>query len=122
MTKLVLLLLLMGAQGCAWNSTNYNRKLEKYVGQPEYILYQEWGEPSSVDPFAPDQKEVTFVREYTEPQGWQFHPYSYFISDSAVNQGYTAEVGGPYYCNTSFTVTDGIVTDYTFSGDDCVAY
>ena len=103
---------LMAISGCA-TSANY-----KWVGEPEQMLYQEWGAPSNVFYISPNRKVVTFT--HTGANGTS-NPYGNEVNYEVINSGYETDTGYPYYCSTSFTITNGFVTDYTFSGDDCVS-
>jgi hypothetical protein len=116
MQKWWALLLFLG--GCAAGSGAYERGLQKWIGEPEQALYQQWGAPSNVFYITPDRKIITFTHI---SQKAVTDPYTGEVSYQAINSGYETSTGYPYYCRTSFTVTDGFVTDYTFSGDDCVA-
>lgn len=108
---------LMVLSGCA-TSSNYATGLQKWVGEPEQMLYQEWGAPSNVFYISPSRKIVTF--SHTSTNGTT-NPYGNEVNYEAINSGYETDNNYPYYCSTSFTITNGFVTDYTFSGDDCVS-
>ena len=103
--------------GCA-TSANYAAGLQKWVGEPEQMLYQEWGAPSNVFYISPNRKVVTFT--HTSQNG-TINPYGNEVNYDVINSGYETTSGYSYYCSTSFTITNGFVSNYTFSGDDCIA-
>ena len=117
-TRIWHLLGLMVISSCA-TSSNYAVGLQKWVGEPEQMLYQEWGVPSNVYYISPNRKIVTF--NHSSQQGTS-NPYSNEVDYDVINSGYETDTDYTYYyCNTSFTITNGFVTDYTFSGDNCVS-
>jgi len=123
MKKIIFFMLLLC--GCAsktiWSGIAYSDELKKYVGQNEISLYQEWGAPDNVIAISPYNKVVSYTEYYAEPQGGQILPYAQNIDYKAMNQGFTAQNFNNYYCTTSFTIQNGIVTNYSFNGDDCAA-
>ena len=120
MSKILIILLLLN--GCVWNSRNYSTYVSKYVGMSETALYESWGYPNSQFEISPGVKEVTYVSNYTAPLGEEADAYVGSIYYPAINQERLVNPDiDTYYCKTSFTITDGYVSDYTFSGDDCVA-
>lgn len=124
MTKLFLALLLLNS--CArhvWTANDYAQYLSEYTGWTENDLFEAWGYPNSQFYFAPNAKEVSYTKEFDGPQNNQVPVYQEQVDYEAINQD---DVGqnpneGVYYCKTSFTIENGIVTNYTFSGDDCIA-
>ena len=121
MTKIILILLLLGGCSARWNSYNYSRDLQKYIGESEMVLYEQWGAPDNVMRISYNDKVVSYTNYYSAPLGGQRQAYAYGLNYGAMNQGFTAQNSNNYYCTTSFTVQDGIVTNYSFNGDDCVA-
>lgn len=111
--------------GCAATSANYNRGLQRWVGQPEVELYQQWGSPDNVFYLTPDEKVVTFMQVDNGPIAGKTNPYTgevYYPAITTPNYDYPTNAESQmYYCRTSFTITNGVVTDYSFNGDDCVA-
>ena len=108
---------LLFLSACSVGSGAYERGLQEWMGEPEQALYQQWGTPEDVFYITPDRKIITFIRNNQKAIA---NPYSEEVNYQAVNSGYETDTGYPYYCRTSFTITDGFVTDYTFSGDDCI--
>ena len=124
MIKIILMLLLLSGcalKGTGWTSSAYSRDLENYVGQSEMNLYQNWGAPDNVLQISPYSKVVSYTEYYSSPQGGQVPAYANDFNYSAMWQGYTTENPNDYYCTTSFTIQGGMVTNYSFNGDDCVA-
>ena len=125
MSKILILLLLL--IGCAswrdagWSTSNYARQLRRYVGQSEMSLYQQWGSPDNVLQISPYSKVVSYTNYYSAPQGGNLQPYANEFNYGAMNQGFMTENLDNYYCTTSFTIQGGVVTNYSYNGDDCVA-
>ena len=110
-------LLILGA--CAVSNSAYDRKMQQWIGQPEYELYEHWGIPDDVFYISDNRKIITFTRVF---KGHHKSPYNNEINYNAINSGYQSNNNAyPDYCRTSFTVSNGIISDYTFSGDYCVA-
>ena len=123
MKKIIFFTLLLC--GCAnktiWSSGAYSDELQKYIGQSEISLYQEWGSPDNVIAISPYNKVVSYTEYYAAPQGGQMFPYAQNLNYKAMNQGFTAENIRDYYCTTSFTIQNGVIASYSFNGDDCAA-
>ena len=122
MEKIILLMLLLGVSSCGSTppSNTYNEELSQYLGSPEYVLYQNWGYPTTTQNVAFDEKIVTYAAQYSPAQGNPQAPYSAEINYQAIYDRFAPQSGGEYYCETSFTIKNGVIVDYNFNGDDCV--
>ena len=111
------------AAGCMINQ-DYGATLQPWIGQSEASLEQSWGIPHNVFYVTPNEKVVTYVEFSTHAKGGISDPYSdefYYAADSTPDFDYpSAPMPSDYYCKTSFTISNGIVTNYSFNGDDCV--
>lgn len=119
--SVLLLLTLAGCSSLGLNTSNYEQGLQKWVGQPEQALYQGWGVPANVYYISPYAKEITYTKVFRGPIEGDTTPYGSMYYPG-LDAGYETSPGyKTYYCQTSFTVENGQVTNYSFSGDDCVA-
>ena len=101
------------------SNSAYDERMQKWVGQPEYELYEHWGTPDDVFYISDTKKILTFTRLYPRHHK---NAYGNEVDYQAINSGYQSNNNAyPDYCRTSFTVINGIISDYTFSGDYCVA-
>lgn len=124
MSKIILILLLLSGCGhyqSLWSNSAYSRSLQSYIGQSEINLYEKWGSPDDVLNISPGNKVVSYTDYYSSALGGQTQAYSNNFNYSAMNAGLMSQNTNNYYCTTSFTIQDGIVTNYSFNGDDCVA-
>lgn len=115
------LLFVTGCQGVGYSSAAYNQKLSGWLGKSIHELYADWGTPSQILPLGDNTAEVSYYSSESQPVDNVFEPYSSEISyDAMTQQNFGLPTPPPlYYCKTSFTISNGIVTDYTFNGDDC---
>ncbi len=111
--------------GCMFNrpsSAKYEDELSKWIGQSEENLYSEWGYPNTTYSISGNSFVATYIKQYKEAIDDDKTPYADSMTYSAMrvpNYGLPV-TQGIYYCKTSFVITNGIVTDYNFNGDDCV--
>lgn len=74
------------------SSPDYAQSLDVWVGANQEALISTWGNPASVEYPVPNQELWTYYQ--TSPNGQMF-------------------------CRTTFTLTDGVVNDFAFEGDNC---
>ena len=118
MRKLLGIILLV-ISACAVSNNAYEERLQEWIGQPEYELYERWGMPDDVFYITNTRKIVTFTRIAKTKHK---NVYNEEVNYQAINSGYQSNNNEyPDYCRTSFTITNGIISDYTFSGDYCVS-
>ena len=51
-------IILFMLSGCFSKTGNYASSLQNWVGQPEYVLYQSWGQPENTFYLSEAEKEV----------------------------------------------------------------
>ena len=116
---------------CTMTGEQYNQKLYKWVGQTEVSLLASWGKPTGQKQVSHDTKILT----YTKKEEW-YVPTEYYYD----NLGWGADniVYDPFFgeyemmpydqivdteiqeiCQTSFVVTNGIITSYKWRGNNC---
>ena len=109
---------------CAATSQNYAQKLQPWIGQPETRLLQAWGNPHNVFQVSPNEKVITFLRiasnGHKDAYGNQIY-YPAFSSSNFWIPGPDDQQNNTYYCKTSFTIRNGVVVNYNYNGDYCVA-
>jgi len=117
-------------------SEGYDRQTATWVGLPIEAVIAEWGPPNRSIQLAPDETTYEWTR-VGRPSGGGLLPFAGFAFGLGIGSGGHVSVGGiglslplhaaagggeRSYCTTRFTVgPDGLVSGYTFEGDDCVA-
>ena len=124
MNKVFSVLALMFLTAACQSSLSYGETLRPWIGQSEERLQQSWGLPHNVFYITPNEKVVTYLQFSTRPRNGETDPYRNEVYYPAIA---TPDFGFPnqpkysnYYCKTSFTIINGIVSNYSFNGDDCV--
>ncbi len=122
----MLILCVLLLMGCVSDQNAYNTQLQNWVGMSQETLYESWGMPSNEFYVAPNEKVVTYVKiDENGPINGNTQPYQgYEVQYKAIatpDYGFPTDENQTYYCKTSFTITNGEITNYTFNGDDCVA-
>ncbi len=114
------LLLLITA--CRFHRMTYADTLQPWLGQSEERLFQSWGHPYNTIYITPEQQVVSYIKFASDPMNGERDPYSYEVAYNAIETPDYGNVSqsNNYYCQTSFTIRNGIVIDYSFNGDDCV--
>ena len=74
------------------SSPDYGESLQVWIGANQQSLTNAWGNPATINYITPNQQLLTYFQ--TSPDGEEF-------------------------CSTTFTVTDGNITDFSFEGDNC---
>lgn len=115
------LLLLSGCQNIGYSSAAYNQKLSGWLGKTANQLYADWGTPDQMLPIGYNTVLASYYSSESQPIDNDFEPYESEMSYTAMSQSNFGLPTAPplFYCKTSFTISNGIVTDYTFNGDDC---
>ncbi len=122
MIKRFSLVLLLLTTACQTHRITYAETLDPWLGQAEERLMQAWGHPYNTFFIMPNEKVVSYIKFASHPMGGYDEPYTYEVAYDAIE---TPDYGDEqpstdYYCQTSFTIRDDIVIDYSFNGDDCV--
>lgn len=101
------------------SADNYNHKLSTWMGRPVQSLINSWGQPDHQ--FRINNQSVALVYIRTKKQG-AYEPYHNMINYQALaGPRYGHSMYQPvYYCKTTFTVRQGVIVNYAFSGDDCI--
>jgi len=94
--------------GCA-TKEKYDEQVRGWVGQTEEKLLLHWGPPLRVSQIN-DTKKIYHFRER-----------QHFVNSSHNRYGGNTTVS-TLECTTNFVVENGKVTDYSFSGNNCVAF
>jgi hypothetical protein len=121
----MLVVLILAA--CA-SEANYREKVDAWVGKTESeLVASEWGEPQRTY----DLEGGTRILSYTKSQaggGALFPMMGIGIGSGGGGGGIgigasttTGAGGGGRFCETNFTVDDGIITDVSFQGDGCTS-
>ena len=108
---------------CSIDRPDYGSTLQPWLGQQQERLEQSWGQPYNVEQITPNTKLWTYMEFSSKPIDGD-NPYP--------NQVYYPAIAMPdfdfpstpqysvNYCKTLFTITDDVVVNYSFNGDDCV--
>ena len=125
--KKYFLLVVLFLMACNTNGAIlYQENLEKWVGMPEPALYDSWGQPNAVWNIDPQTKVVTYITSQNLPINGDTDPYNGVgVAENGLFQDDFGEnlwddQNAMYYCKTSFTITNGVVVNYNFNGDDCI--
>ena len=97
--KTVLMILIFALLGCHKAQNDYAHFLQSWIGKSEAELVETWGAPNEMQTIAPAQQQFVYIKENTQKN----------------NFGLTLT----YYCQTTFTTTNDIITAYSFTGDGC---
>lgn len=118
MKKILFLLFLVGA--CHVQSgDDYGYRLSKWVGQRESLLAQKWGQPEQMFRINEDTMAWVYVKESKHGYKDPYRSMFYYPAMSGPQYG-QSQIPTRYYCQTTFSVRNGIVTNYSFIGDDCI--
>ena len=130
MRKIIVFFVILVLTACSYlgeGNASFDDELQRWIGRPEYQLYQVWGRPDRIYSMAPQTKVLTYIR--TSSHGTH-NPYSNEIYYGGVGEEHWwNDLFGPpeqkqrsvYYCKISFIVQSGYISNYQFNGDDCVA-
>lgn len=115
--KHFILSLVLFLTACA-SSPSYEQKLEKWIGQSEYALFNAWGYPNRT--FAIDSSKYVWIYNKTN-----LTPHHNLYRDTFLYKGWhnpqygLQEVPNTYGCQTYFTLQNAVVVNFSFNGDDC---
>ena len=115
--KYFILVLVLFLTAC-FSSQTYEQKLQKWIGQSEYDLFNAWGYPSQT--FAIDSSRYVWVYSKTNLTPHQNLYHDSFLYNGWHNPKYgIQQVPNTYYCKTYFTIENATVVNFSFIGDDC---
>ena len=120
MKRYVAVLAFMVLGGCA-TTANYEKMLQSWVGATEYDLVGKWGPPASVYELG-GTKYLTYTNT---AQGYvPGTPPSYMVQRYGTTSYVTPVGGSPGFaytahCQTTFTLTNGVITSWRWQGNAC---
>lgn len=117
MKKLIIMFSIFVLGGCA-TTANYEKILNSYMGQSKATLVTNWGVPSGT--YQLDEK--TELLKYSTEQ-YVVNNYTP-IDNSAFSRGFASGYNsrnGKYWCDTTFTITNGVVSNWQYNGNMCKA-
>jgi len=126
MKRLCVMLVVLTLAACA-SEANYRETVDAWVGKTESeLVASEWGDPQRTY----DLEGGTRILSYTKTQasGGALFPMMGIGIGSGGGGGIgigasttTGAGGGGRFCETNFTVDDGVITDVSFQGDGCTS-
>ena len=119
MIKLLLILLLLA--GCATpDNSDFSARLDEMVGNNQMTLVEQWGQPDNTVTIDASTQVYTYVlQSSTGPN----NPYPGQVAYSAIDSNNlppNPNADPIYYCNISFTLQNGLISSYSFNGDNCL--
>ena len=125
MRRLIIFISALILEGCTFpTELGYRQRLSPFIGSPQEDLIAYWGVPHrSYD--VGEKRFLTYEnRRNVSWPGTQPHYTTTYIG----NMAYTNAVGGSgpfnieHECETTFLVVKGVITSFTFKGNDCTAH
>jgi hypothetical protein len=125
MKRSFLLLAALSLVACAANETNYREKVDAWIGKKESeLVASEWGPPHKTYDLEGGSRVLSYTR--TVSSGGLF-PMMGIGSGGGGGGGvglgttFGTGAGGGRFCETNFTVVDGVITDASFQGNGCTS-
>ena len=122
-SRIAALPILFVLNACVDMNTEYAKMLDTWIGAPEIALIRTWGTPIRTY----EMSNITYIT-FRDSSIFSTPGTSPSYSTTFVgNSAYTTSYGGispsvvQLQCETTFGVRNGIVVDYTFQGNHCVA-
>lgn len=118
----ILLAFALTIAGCA-TSENYGKRLDTWVGSKESSLVATWGTPDSFY----EADGIRYLTYSSNNSGYVAGIPPRTTTTYINGKAYTNTVGGTQgymhnkSCSTTFTVTNGVITNWKFKGNDCTA-
>ena len=128
MKKIILLLSIAFSvflTGCA-TTAGYEKILNTWLGETEDHLIQKWGVPNAVYDNGNKRYLVYIYQNAVYLPGTA--PTYYSSYDSITRTVTTTPVGGysgktiNFYCKTTYTIDNGVITYWQWQGNGCTAY
>jgi len=123
MKRFCVVLVVLGLAACA-SQANYREKVDTWVGKTESELVgSEWGDPQNTYDLEGGSRILSYSK--THSSGGLFPLIGIGIGSGGGGGGgigigaSTGGGGGGRFCETNFTVVDGIITEVSFQGDGC---
>lgn len=126
MARLLALFAALLLAACA-SEAKYKEKVDAWIGAKEAdLVASEWGPPQHVYDLQGGTRILTYSKTQSSggvlPNVGIGGGFGSGGSSFGIGVGGLGGLGGEEgYCETNFTVEDGIITDVTFQGDDCTA-
>ena len=126
MKRLLPLMATLLLVACA-SEAKYQEKVDAWIGAKETdLVASDWGPPQRVYDLQDGTRILTYSKTQSSGGGFPIIGIGGgfgsggggFIS-TGVGVGGGGTGGGESYCETNFTVDDGIITDVSFQGDGC---
>lgn len=111
--------------GCA-TTAGYEKILNSWIGASEDQLITQWGVPDMV--YQNNDKKYFVYSKQNSSYVPGTAPTYYSTYNSFTGTITTTPVGGTsgyimnYYCKTTFTVDNGVITNWRWQGNSCKAY
>ena len=108
---------------CA-SEADYREEVERWVGAPEAdLVASSWGEPDQVQEVIGGERILTYSNRSEGGGGLAVLP-AIMIGSGGSGVSVSTWTGGAVddsdrFCETSFTVENGVITDVTFYGPGC---
>ena len=123
MKRFCVMLVVLSLAACA-PQANYREKVDAWVGKTESeLVASEWGDPQHTYDLEGGSRILSYSK--TQSSGSLFPMMGIGIgSGGGGGIGIGASTtggGGGRFCETNFTVDDGIITDVSFQGDGCTS-
>ena len=124
MKRFCVMLVVLGLAACA-PQANYREKVDAWVGKTESeLVASEWGDPQHTYDLEGGSRILSYSK--TQSSGSLFPMMGIGIGSGGGGGGIgigasTTGGGGGRFCETNFTVDDGIITDVSFQGDGCTS-
>jgi len=124
MKRFCVMLVVLGLAACA-SDANYREKVGAWVGKTESeLVASEWGDPQHTYDLEGGSRILNYSK--TQSSGSLFPMMGIGIGSGGgggigIGASTTGGGGGGRFCETNFTVDDGIITDVSFQGDGCTS-
>lgn len=121
----MIILLALFLASCSTPADDYNQQLQSYVGVSEETLIETFGTPNAIQQITPNEKIITYNQSYNGPLYNNTQPYAtnevfYPAVENPTFNDLTNAQNNTYYCNTTWTIKNNQVINFSFVGDDCL--
>jgi hypothetical protein len=123
MKRYLLVMWLVLLCSCA-TQAKYQAVCNSWLGSSEESLISSWGIPNGGSYSTDSTKYLTYINSSNIVIPGQAPTYQTTIYG---NTAYTTQYGGSapttvnFHCTTTFTVKDGVISNYSFRGNNCVS-